>query len=288
MEIKIDPYAGFCSGVIRAIKLVEKDLDTGEQLYCLGDIVHNEAEVKRLSRKGLRVINQAEYKKLRNAKVLIRAHGEPPSTYALAKRNNISLIDASCIIVLGLQKKIEKAYTGIVDVKGQLLIFGKMDHPEIIGLNGFAKSKAIIIEKIADLDKVDFTKPIRLFSQTTKSVHDFRELVKEISSRISRDADFRFEESICKQVSGRESSMSQFAKDNDLIIFVGGKNSSNARFLFNICKQLNTNSLFISDSLEIKKEWFNGFCSVGISGATSTPRWQMEEVKFRIEDLLCI
>jgi len=288
MEIKIDPYAGFCSGVIRAIKLVDKDLDAGEQLYCLGDIVHNEAEVKRLLDKGLKVINHAEYKKLRNAKVLIRAHGEPPSTYALAKKNDISVIDASCKIVLSLQKKIEKAYTNILDLEGQLLIFGKADHPEIIGLNGFAKSKAIIIEKLADLDKVNFMKPIRLFSQTTRSIHDFRDVVKEISNRISRDADFRFEESICKQVSGRESSMSQFAKDNDLIIFVGGKNSSNARFLFNICKQFNTNSFFISDSSEIKKEWFNGYSVVGISGATSTPRWQMEEVKFRMEDLLCI
>lgn len=288
MEIKIDPYAGFCSGVIRAIKLVEKDLDAGEVLYCLGNIVHNEAEVKRLTDKGLIVIDYDEFQKMRDVKVFIRAHGEPPSTYALAKKNNITLIDASCRIVLGLQKKIEKAYAAVSAINGQLIIFGKKNHPEIVGLNGFAKSKAIIIEKIDDLKKIDFSKPIRLFSQTTKSVNEFRELIKEITNRLPRDADFRFEESICKQVSGRESSMIQFSKDNDLIIFVGGKNSSNARFLYDLCKLNNTNSHFINDSLDLKKDWFNGYRTVGISGATSTPRWQMEEVKFRIEDLLCI
>lgn len=288
MEIKIDPYSGFCSGVIRAIKLVEKDLAESEQLYCLGEIVHNGAEVNRLSDKGLKMIDYAEFKKLRNAKVFLRAHGEPPSTYALAKKNNISLIDASCKIVLSLQKKIEKAYAELIEINGQLLISGKKKHPEIIGLNGFAGSKAIVIERKSDLEKVDFELPIRLFSQTTNSVNDFRELVKEITNRMPRDADFKFEESICKQVSGRETSMAFFAEDNELIIFVGGKNSSNARFLYNICKPINDKSYFISDKLELKKRWFKGVKSIGISGATSTPRWQMEEVKSRIEELLCI
>lgn len=288
MEIKIDPYAGFCSGVIRAIKLVEKGIAAGEQLYCLGEIVHNEAEVKRLSDMGLRVIGYSEFKNLHDVKVLIRAHGEPPSTYKLAKQNNISLIDASCRIVLGLQKKIEKVYAEIVEIDGQLLIFGKKNHPEIVGLNGYAKSNAIIIEKKEDLEGVDYTKSIRLFSQTTSSVDEFRKIIKEITNRITLNTDFKFEESICKQVSGRESSLTQFAKDNDLIIFVGGKNSSNAKFLFNICKTINTNSYFICNKLELKNQWFENTNSVGISGATSTPRWQMEEVKYLIEDLLCI
>ncbi len=288
MEIRIDPYAGFCSGVIRAIKLAENELVEQEQLYCLGEIVHNEAEVKRLSDKGLRVIDYDELADLKNAKVLIRAHGEPPSTYELAKNNNITLIDASCKIVLNLQKKIEKIYSEIREKNGQLLIFGKKNHPEIIGLKGYAKSKAIIIEKISDLENLDFEKPIRLFAQTTKSVHDFRNIVKEITIRLGENADFKFEESICKQVSGRESSMAQFAEANDLLIFVGGKNSSNARFLFEICKSSNSNSHFINDKSDLKKEWFEDVKSVGISGATSTPRWQMEKVKTEIEEVVCI
>jgi len=288
MKVKIDPYAGFCSGVIRAIKLAENDLTKNEQLYCLGEIVHNEAEVKRLSSKGLKVIDYDEFENLRDVKVLIRAHGEPPSTYETAKNNNILLIDASCKIVLNLQTKIENVYSEIDAIDGQLLIFGNKNHPEVIGLNGFANSEAIIIEKMDDLVNVDFHKPIRLFAQTTKSTHDFRILVKEIMSRIPRDADFKFEESICKQVSGRESSMEVFAKDHDLLIFVGGKHSSNARFLYTICKSVNKNSFFISDQSELKKHWFTNANSIGISGATSTPRWQMEEIKFRIESLLCI
>ena len=288
MEIKIDPYAGFCSGVIRAIKLAEKDMEQNEQLYCLGEIVHNEAEVKRLSDKGLKVINYENFKVLKNAKVLLRAHGEPPSTYKIAEENNITLIDASCKVVLRLQDKVEKAYSEIVEKDGCVLIFGKKNHPEIISLNGQIQFQAIIIEKISDLDSVDFTKPIRLFAQTTKSVHDFRVLIKEITNRLGENADFKFEESICNQVSGRESSMAQFAKKNDIIVFVGGKNSSNARFLLDICKTANPDSYFISDKSEIESEWFDDVKSVGISGATSTPRWQMEDVKFTIEKLLCI
>lgn len=287
LKIRIDPYAGFCSGVVNAIKLAEKQMNTGEQLYSLGEIVHNQAEVERLKQKGLKVININKFKQIKNAIVLIRAHGEPPYTYELGRKNNNILIDASCKVVLKLQEKIKKAYSEVENRGGQILIFGKREHPEVIGLNGYTNANAIIIEKKSDLNQVNFDMPIRLYAQTTSNIRDFRELVKEINKRIGKNVDFKFDESICKQVIGRELSMEKFAKANDVNIFIAGKNSSNASFLFNICKSNNKNSFFISQKTQINKSWFKDAKSVGISGATSTPRWQMEEVKTWIQEKIC-
>ncbi len=288
MKIRIDPYAGFCSGVIRAIRMAEKELDEHGHLYCLGDIVHNEAEVQRLLSKGLEVIDLERFKQLNEERVLIRAHGEPPSTFEIAAENNLYLVDASCKVVIRLQDKIEKVYNEIKDSGGQVLIFGKAKHPEVIGLNGHTNNNAIVIETIDDLEKVNFDKPIRLFSQTTKSVKGFRDLLKEITSRLKEGADFRFEETICKQVSGRELSIAQFAESNDVNVFVGGEKSSNAKYLFGICEKSNPRSYFITDKSELEPAWFDGAQMIGITGATSTPRWQMEEVKNRLEQALCI
>ncbi len=288
MKIRIDPYAGFCSGVIRAIRMAEKELDEHGHLYCLGDIVHNEAEVQRLLSKGLEVIDLERFKQLNEERVLIRAHGEPPSTFEIAAENNLYLVDASCKVVIRLQDKIEKVYNEIKDSGGQVLIFGKAKHPEVIGLNGHTNNNAIVIETIDDLEKVNFDKPIRLFSQTTKSVKGFRDLLKEITSRLKEGADFRFEETICKQVSGRELSIAQFAESNDVNVFVGGEKSSNAKYLFGICEKSNPRSYFITDKSELEPAWFDGARMIGITGATSTPRWQMEEVKNRLEQALCI
>ena len=256
MKIRIDPYAGFCSGVIRAIRMAEKELDEHGHLYCLGDIVHNEAEVQRLLSKGLEVIDLERFKQLNEERVLIRAHGEPPSTFEIAAENNLYLVDASCKVVIRLQDKIEKVYNEIKDSGGQVLIFGKAKHPEVIGLNGHTNNNAIVIETIDDLEKVNFDKPIRLFSQTTKSVKGFRDLLKEITSRLKEGADFRFEETICKQVSGRELSIAQFAESNDVNVFVGGEKSSNAKYLFGICEKSNPRSYFITDKSELEPAWF--------------------------------
>jgi 4-hydroxy-3-methylbut-2-enyl diphosphate reductase len=286
MEIKIDPKAGFCSGVVRAVRMAEMDLDANGKLYCLGEIVHNEAEVNRLSKRGLQFINSAELANLKNVKVLIRAHGEPPLTYEIAKKNNITLIDASCKVVLRLQDRIGVAFDELKNKDGQLVIFGKKTHPEVIGLNGQIDFNAIIVENENELDKVDYKKPVHLFSQTTKSVHEFRSIVKEIEKRLGGNAELTIEESICKQVSGREDSLKKFAGSCDVMIFVGGANSSNAKFLFDICKLENHNAYFISAENDLNVKWFNNIKSVGISGATSTPIWQMEEVKFRIEEIV--
>jgi 4-hydroxy-3-methylbut-2-enyl diphosphate reductase len=286
MEIKIDPKAGFCSGVIRAVQIAEMDLKKNEKLYCLGEIVHNEAEVNRLSKRGLQFINSTELANFKNVKVLIRAHGEPPLTYEIAKKNNITLIDASCKVVLRLQDRIGVAFDELKNKDGQLVIFGKKTHPEIIGLNGQIDFNAIIVENENELDKVDYKKPVHLFSQTTKSVHEFRSIVKEIEKRLGGNAELTIEESICKQVSGREDSLKKFAGSCDVMIFVGGANSSNAKFLFDICKSENQNAYFISAKNDLNVKWFNNIKSVGISGATSTPIWQMEEVKLIIEEIV--
>ncbi len=288
MEIQVDQDAGFCSGVIRAVRMAEKDLNEHEKLYCLGEIVHNEAEVNRLSEKGLIFINHEDLKKLHHVKVLIRAHGEPPSIYKIAEENNIELIDASCRVVLHLQDKIKLAWEKLEEQNGQIVIFGRKDHPEVIGLNGKINFRAIIISGVNDLELIDYSKPVFLFAQTTKSVYEFRQIVAKIQSRIDNDLLFEYDESICKQVSAREHNLKAFAKSKDMIVFVGGKKSSNAKFLFRICKEENNKSVFISNINELNKEMFQNVESVGVSGATSTPQWQMEEVKIKIEEILCI
>lgn len=282
MIAEIDKKSGFCFGVIRAIDAAEAELKSENQLYCLGDIVHNEMEVNRLQDKGLKVISHEELKKLNNTKVLLRAHGEPPETYKLASENNISLIDASCPIVLKLQQKVKSAYEEMKKINGQLIIYGKHGHAEVIGLSGQTKNTAIVIEKSDEIDKIDFSKAIRLFAQTTKSIEEYAKLKELISERIKMadngNSDFVAYDSICRQVSNRYEELKKFSMKYDVIIFVSGKNSSNGKFLFEICKSVNNKTYFVSDSSELERAWFDNIEYAGICGATSTPMWLMEEI----------
>ena len=282
MKVTINKNSGFCFGVVNAIKIAEIELEKSGKLFCLSDIVHNAIEVKRLAEKGLIIIDYENFKKLKNTKVLIRAHGEPPETYCIARENNIELIDASCIVVLSLQKKIKNEYEKIKNMGGQIVIYGKKDHPEIIGLNGQINNNAIILESPKDIDKIDFKKQISLFAQTTKSTETFYKLKDEIKSKIENN-NFIFHNSICRQVANRASEFKEFAIKHDVLIFVSGKESSNGKFLFGVCKDVNPNTYFVSEKSEIKNEWLIGKSDVGICGATSTPRWLMEEVAEFIE-----
>lgn len=285
MIIEIDSKSGFCFGVVHAVKAAENELAESESLYCLGEIVHNQSEVDRLKDMGLVFINHEEFKQLSNVKVLIRAHGEPPSTYEIAKSNDIELIDASCKVVLSLQRKVKKAYDEMNSVKGIILIYGKSEHPEVIGLQGQIQNKAIVFEQIEDLTLLDFSVPMRMFAQTTMNVHEYEKAAEFVKQKMQKQQQVNFDYvmSVCKQVSNREGHLSDFAKSVDLMLFVGGKNSSNAKFLFGICKDSNTNSKFISDETEIDHRWFQGVERIGISGATSTPMWLLESVKSKIE-----
>ena len=287
MDIEIEKSSGFCFGVVYAIDKAEKILETENKLYCLGDIVHNDVEVRRLQEKGLEIIDYNKLKSLKNEKVLFRAHGEPPSSYKLAKENNIQIIDASCPIVLKLQISIRKEYSEIKRKNGQIVIFGKKGHAEVIGLDGHTFDEAIIISSFKDLDKIDYTLPISVFSQTTKSSTEYHKIIDEIKKRLITD-DFTYQNSVCKQVSNRDQDLKKFCKEKDLIIFVSGKKSSNGKMLHEICLKTNHNTKFITEISEIKKEWFYNVEKVGISGATSTPAWLMKQAKERIEQLVAI
>jgi 4-hydroxy-3-methylbut-2-enyl diphosphate reductase len=278
MNIEIDNKSGFCFGVVYAINRAEEELALGKPLYCLGDIVHNNQELKRLTEKGLITINHEEFKKLHDAKVLLRAHGEPPSTYEIAKRNNITIIDASCPVVLHLQKKIKSAYNNQKDK--QIVIFGKKGHAEVVGLVGQTGENAIVVENEDDIDKIDFTKDIILFSQTTKSVDEFNKIVELIKSKIKPGVVFEYNDTICRQVANRMPNLRTFAKKHDLIFFVSDKKSSNGKVLYEECKKENPNTHFISDTNEINPELISeNIHSIGICGATSTPKWLMEKVE---------
>lgn len=290
MNIEIDAYAGFCGGVASAIKLAEQNINAHEKIYCLDEIVHNQAELMRLTKEGLILINEDQFRNIYNAKVLIRAHGEPPQTYQIAQQNNIELIDATCKVVTKLQQKVKHASTEMSAAGGQIVIFGRKDHPEVRGLIGNCQSDIIIIQNEKDLSKIDFQKPIHFFAQTTNSIHRFRELAKEIKKRMKlkyngKSISFQVHETVCKQVSSREEHLKLFAKKHDVIIFVGGANSSNAKYLFDLCKAQNQYSYFINDASQIDINWFNQAKEVGITGATSTPNWLMEEVKLEIDKL---
>ena len=285
MKVTINNNSGFCFGVVNAIKIAEIELKKSGKLYCLGDIVHNAIEVKRLAEKGLEIIDYEKYKKLKNTKVLIRAHGEPPITYNIAKENNIELIDASCKVVLSLQEKIKNEYNRIKNFEGQIVIYGKMDHPEVIGLNGQVNNNAIILESPDDISKINFNKAVSLFAQTTKSIETFYKIKDDILCNISDKNNFKFFDSICRQVANRAVEFEIFAAKYDILVFVSGKKSSNGKFLFGICKNVNPNTYFVSEISEIKREWFDGMSDAGICGATSTPRWLMEKVAEFIEKL---
>lgn len=290
MKVTIDQYSGFCFGVVYAIEMAEEILKTQDTLYCLGDIVHNNREIDRLKKLGLQIITHKELEHIFNSTVLIRAHGEPPETYALALKNNIKLLDASCPVVLKLQRQIKEGYEKLEEVGGQIVIFGKEGHAEVQGLLGQTKGNAIIIASMQDLHKIDFSKPLSVYSQTTKNPNAYKEIVKEIEKRLKLNNNDRLgyvvHDTLCRQVSGREPQLTDFSNDNDVIVFVSGKKSSNGKMLFQSCKKQNKNSYFISNEEDIKREWFVNAKSVGVCGATSTPRWLMESVKDTIEQIL--
>lgn len=286
MKIEIDQGSGFCFGVTRAIGKAEEELNKDGHIYCLGDIVHNGKECDRLQRLGLATINHEELKNIRQSKVLLRAHGEPPSTYLLAQKNEIEIIDATCPVVLHLQERIKKEYDNDKEHKKQIVIFGKNGHAEVLGLVGQTEGTAIVIESVADLCKLDFNKDICLYSQTTKPLDEFRRIVEYIQQNISSNATFTFYDTICRQVANRMPNIREFANRHDVILFVCGKKSSNGRVLFKECKDANPKSYMIDTANEIDLRWLQDCNSVGICGATSTPKWLMEECKIRIEELL--
>jgi len=278
MNIEIDKKSGFCFGVVNAIKKAEEELNKGELLYCLGDIVHNGQEVKRLESKGLITINHEQFARLSNVKVLLRAHGEPPSTYEIARRNNITLVDASCPVVLKLQSRIKTAYQAVEDDDTQIVIYGETGHAEVNGLMGQTDGKAIVIEDENDLSKIDLSKNVRLFSQTTKSLDGFNRLIANIDSNRKNDAKLEASDTICRQVSNRIPNITTFAQQNDIVVFVGGKKSSNGKVLYEHSKSINPNTYFVSEPSEVEALDLDLTKTIGICGATSTPRWLMELV----------
>lgn len=290
MQIEIDNGSGFCFGVTTAIKKAEEELAKGVKLYCLGDIVHNGMEVERLHHAGLITIDHEEMKRLHGVKVLLRAHGEPPETYALAEKNNIEIIDATCPVVLQLQKRIKKQYTS--NPEAQIVIFGKNGHAEVLGLVGQTQSHAIVVEKFDDVKaleecgKLDFSKDIYLYSQTTKSLDEFHRIIEYCQSHIVESAVFRSFDTICRQVANRMPNIASFASKHDVILFVSGRKSSNGKVLFNECRSVNPNSYQIERAEEIEMAWFDGVKTVGICGATSTPKWLMEKCREFIIDSL--
>lgn len=277
LQIEIDNGSGFCFGVTTAIKKAEEELAAGTTLYCLGDIVHNGMECERLRQMGLITINHDELRQLHNVKVLLRAHGEPPETYELARQNNIEIIDATCPVVLQLQKRIKAQYDA--NPQAQLVIFGKKGHAEVLGLVGQTERRAIVIETYEDVVKLDFTRDIYLYSQTTKSLDEFHRIIDYIQQHIAPTATFKSFDTICRSVANRMPNISQFASRHDLILFVCGRKSSNGKVLFNECLRINPNSHLIEGPEEISSQWLEGIQTVGICGATSTPKWLMEQCK---------
>lgn len=281
MQIEIDSGSGFCFGVTTAIRKAEEELAGGKTLYCLGDIVHNGMECERLRRMGLITINHDEMSSLEGVKVLLRAHGEPPETYALAQRNKIEIIDATCPVVLQLQRRIKQKFDSNPDA--QIVIFGKPGHAEVLGLVGQTNGRAIVVANLDDVKALDFNRDIYLYSQTTKSLDEFHRIIDYIQEHISPEATFKSFDTICRQVANRMPNVSAFARRHDLILFVCGRKSSNGRVLFNECKSVNPNSRLIEGPEEIDPSWLEGVETVGICGATSTPKWLMEQCRDRIQ-----
>jgi 4-hydroxy-3-methylbut-2-en-1-yl diphosphate reductase len=278
MKIEIDKRSGFCFGVIKAIKSAESELKDDPQLYCLGDIVHNGEEVQRLEKLGLKSISKEEYFELKNCKVLIRAHGEPPETYEHAEKNNIELIDATCPVVITLQERVRDSYQTNLKDNGQIVVFGKNGHAEIIGLSGQTDYTAIVLENKNDIIKIDPNRPVSLYSQTTKRIEDFYEIAEAVKNHVSPGLRVDIKDTICRQVSNRVPHLKNFAKNYDMILFVAGEKSSNGKYLYSICEEENPKSYLISKTDDINPEWFESVESVGICGATSTPNWLMEQV----------
>ena len=300
IQIEIDNCSGFCFGVTTAIKKAEEELAQGGTLYCLGDIVHTGMECERLRQMGLITINHEDLKNLHDVKVLLRAHGEPPATYELARQNNIEIIDATCPVVLKLQKRIKEQYdenlksplgqrtlaTGgtqeTSNLKPQIVIFGKKGHAEVLGLVGQTESTAIVIENFDEVEKLDYSRDIYLYSQTTKSLDEFHRIIDYIQSHISEGATFQSFDTICRSVANRMPNISQFASRHDLILFVCGRKSSNGKVLYNECLRVNANTHLIEGPDEIDPAWLKGIQTVGICGATSTPKWLMEQCRDKL------
>jgi 4-hydroxy-3-methylbut-2-enyl diphosphate reductase len=280
LQIEIDNGSGSCFGVTTAIQKAEEELSKGNQLYCLGDIVHNGMECERLRKMGLVTINHDDMRKLHNVKVLLRAHGEPPETYELARQNHIEIIDATCPVVLQLQKRIKRQFEAGA---AQIVIFGKKGHAEVLGLVGQTQSTAIVIESVDEVTKLDFSRDIFLYSQTTKSLDEFHQIIEYIQQHISPSATFKSSDTICRSVANRMPNISQFASRHDLILFVCGRKSSNGKVLYNECLRVNPNTHLIEGPDEINHQWLKGIKTVGICGATSTPKWLMEKCRDAIQ-----
>lgn len=284
--IEIDQYSGFCFGVTRAINMAEEQLaDTGH-LYCLGDIVHNSNEVERLKQEGLETITHEQLKELHDVNVLLRAHGEPPETYEIARRNNIKIIDATCPVVLKLQQRIKHTYNDEPN-EPQIVIYGKRGHAEVNGLVGQTSGKALVIESVNEIDKIDFSRNVYLYSQTTKSVQELKKIIEAVKQRMTGEAELKSYDTICRSVANRIPQIREFATRHDLILFVCGSKSSNGKILFGECLDANPNSHLVSNESEINPQWLVGKKSIGICGATSTPMWLMNSVKSAIERIVC-
>jgi len=293
MQVEIDPHAGFCFGVRRAIDTATDFLDSGRELYSLGEIVHNEEEVLRLEEIGMHTIDRSSMEKASGKKVLIRAHGEPPETYVDAESNKLKLIDATCPIVIKLQQRIKDAHEEMLEKNGNIVLIGNPKHPEVISLNGQTQHRSVIIEQAEDIQKIDFTKPFRLFAQTTTDPGFFEQITQGIEKKINENpastSDYNFRKSLCRYVSGRVPKIEAFSNRHDVIVFICGENSSNGKTLFTICKKHNPKSYFISKPEEFKMSWIKDAQSVGISGATSTPNWLMKSLAdLIIEKTACI
>lgn len=286
MKVTIDSHSGFCAGVVRAISEAESAIEKWGRVSCLGDIVHNRIEVQRLEAMGLRTINHDGIKELTaGSHMLIRAHGEPPTTYALAKSVGVEVIDATCPVVAALQRRVQRAYKAMKQCGGQLVILGKHGHAEVVGLIGQVGGDAVVIESEAEVDAIDFSRPVYLLSQTTQSVALFERLCKIIEDRLTDGATLTADDTICRRVSSREEHLRRFAKSHDIVIFVCGRKSSNGKVLYNICLEENPRSYNIEEASELVPEWFTDAQTVGVCGATSTPLWLMESVAKQIEKL---
>lgn len=286
VSIEIDEGSGFCFGVVNAIRKAEDALKSGEVLYCLGDIVHNNMEMQRLEKMGLKTIGRKEYETIQDNTVMLRAHGEPPSTYAKAEKNKTKLIDATCPVVLRLQRNVLQAYNKSLTDNGQVVIYGKIGHAEVNGLVGQTEGKAIVIESLEDMKKVDLSRPVRLFSQTTMMVDKFLEIKSAFEEQIIDDSVLQVYNTVCRQVSGRIDALQKFSERNDVIVFVSGKKSSNGKALFSECKKANTLSYMVADESEVQIKWFDGAQRIGICGATSTPDWLMKNVAEHIKAMV--
>ncbi len=285
MVVEIDDKSGFCFGVVRAITEAERALGSGSTVYSLGDIVHNRIEVQRLEQLGLRTVTHADMPRLAGCRLFIRAHGEPPTTYAAARKLGIEVIDATCPVVARLQRRVKEAHERMLPTGGQVVILGKRGHAEVVGLTGQVPDPTIVVERAEDLSLIDFARPVYFLSQTTQSIALFEELGVEMRRRAADPDQVYIDDTICRQVSNREQHLTEFSGRFDAVVFVCGRKSSNGKVLSEVCRRANPRTHVVEEASEIEPEWFDGIASVGICGATSTPKWLMQEVADAIGQL---